>query len=625
MDDIERKIIRRVKSSTLPSQVFLFDVIYALHQTNYNSKSFDPHPISIRYTRWRTRNQRRVTIKSGWMQPDETFWDEVKKLASPGTCSLFMSCSAYVDWTKLGLWDKVLSGEIINPTPDVQRPEDEKKAGGKRWRPLWITEDPPTILTFRFAEKSGTIIAIDPRNYAGSFRPSFDVSGEPYTEDGATDFTEPQREQNRSIARVARMERFYNDHSTTLIEYDLGSMRWTFASQAEQIWRHSFIPKNMETHRHADTLELERAAYYGGRCECKRLGKVNEAVFQFDFNACYPYCAANFEVPIRLAFERDAADLTTLVACENGIHAIADVDIETEVPGFPLRLDDKVIYPVGRFRTTLAGPELSIAVNTGVISRVHSASVYDLGSPLLDFYTFWNELRCGIHKESHPDFYSFWKQLGNGLIGRLAQKHKKWTVLPNRIGEYPFECFWGHNPVTNQLTIFRTFAGVVSYLDDDGEAERSLPAIAAFVNSYARVLLWNAMSTAGHENVFYYDTDSIWVNRDGCERLFASELCDQTEWGKLKLVGGYSHVEFTGIKHYTADAVVKCAGMPKLRVALGTFDRDRYEVRKVMSDLWAKKSPFAEIVESKLGRAGPYRHGKVQQDGSIKPWRIEEW
>ena len=58
--------------------------------------------------------------------------------------------------------------------------------------------------------------------------------------------------------------------------------------------------------------------------------------------------------------------------------------------------------------------------------------------------------------------------------------------------------------------------------------------IASYITSLARLNLYNAARKAGVKNVYYCDTDSLYVNDEGMDRLTNSDMVHNTELGKWK-------------------------------------------------------------------------------------------
>jgi hypothetical protein len=93
------------------------------------------------------------------------------------------------------------------------------------------------------------------------------------------------------------------------------------------------------------------------------------------------------------------------------------------------------------------------------------------------------------------------------------------------------------------------------------ESRDSCPAIAACVTSYARVLLREYQSIAGDSNWYYSDTDSIWTNLLGYQRLMSAGHIKQDTLGKLSLKRVHDYLIVHGPKDYETPAGVTLKGV----------------------------------------------------------------
>ncbi|RLB83730.1 MAG: hypothetical protein DRH24_06540, partial [Deltaproteobacteria bacterium] len=154
-------------------------------------------------------------------------------------------------------------------------------------------------------------------------------------------------------------------------ENDLGRFAFTLAGQAFNALRHRFMTEEIVIHDNEEAAELELEAYFGGRCECFGLGRFRDKeLFYLDVNSMYPYVMKEFEYPIRLYKVEHNPSINKLKFHVNKHCVIAHVLIYTEKPMFPLRLENKVIYPTGYFWTTLTTPRLKLALKYAKIIKI---------------------------------------------------------------------------------------------------------------------------------------------------------------------------------------------------------------------------------------------------------------
>src|SRR4029077_14191401 len=142
-------------------------------------------------------------------------------------------------------------------------------------------------------------------------------------------------------------------------EGDLGGMAQTLPSLGMRAFRHRFMPHPPTIHNYEPVLLLERAAYHGGRCEAWHLGPVAAEVFKVDVNSLYPSQMANKLHPVKLKKLYPEGSLELLLEHARYDFVIAAVTGGLTEPLVPLR-KDKLLFPVGRFKTVLPSHELDL-------------------------------------------------------------------------------------------------------------------------------------------------------------------------------------------------------------------------------------------------------------------------
>jgi hypothetical protein len=222
-----------------------------------------------------------------------------------------------------------------------------------------VLSDPPTILPMRLAPGAGVLTVLDTRNHG--YAPVTGLSG-------------PRGD-------AAELARWVQSVASLLSRERLGGLSRTAGAQAWHSWRYAHLDHLIECHTHAPTLALERAAYGPGRCECYRLGRIDGPVFHLDAHALYPSLLSLCELPrARLGYRdmppRGFAEWLVATHC-----VIAEVEIETAEPLVPYqaRPGAPVVWPIGRWRTTVCGPELRLLCAAGTVRRWYRISWYASG------------------------------------------------------------------------------------------------------------------------------------------------------------------------------------------------------------------------------------------------------
>jgi hypothetical protein len=271
----------------------------------------------------------------------------------------------------------------------------------------------------------------------------------------------------------------------------------------------------------------------------------------------------------------------TAAACRiRGV--IAEVTVRTDLPIYPCRVrrnastekglvnhewrffkhtwGERVVYPVGTFRTILAGPELRTAFHLGHVVAVYRSACYRLAPAFESFGKELLELRRAAREQKRQVTEDVCKLTGNSLAGKLASRGGGWhndkkAKARKRWGT------WVESDMSEAVPKqFRALAGIVQQYHQGGEGPRAVPAVLAYLTSYGRQLLWSILATAGIHNVIWCDTDGLIVTPEGRDRIVASSHYADDEPGKLRLVNEVRSFRAWTPKHYYADGQLVLGG-----------------------------------------------------------------
>jgi hypothetical protein len=480
-----------------------------------------------------------------------------------------------------------------------------------------VIEGPPTIL--RWTKPGRSILMLDTLNW---WRVSLRELGEslgvaklemPKPGDSAEDWDVYCRRDVEVIRRAVLAWWHF------LLQHDLGGFAPTLAGQALRAFRHRFLKVPLLIDDNARALELARSAYVGGRVECFRIGHVEGPVYHFDVNSMYPYVMKTFEYPTVLRLVARKPSLKSLERWLETFAVVADVEIETDEPIYGLRLDGRLCFPVGRFRVSLCSGDLQEAIAAGRIRHVHLAALYDrapLFGPFVDtLYT----LRQRAQEQG--DYVQSWliKILLNSLYGKFGQAGHVWETV-NETASQEVRQWVELDYDTGETKSKRSFSGVVQELQTESESRESSPAIAAHVTSYARLTLWRLIQAAGTGEVFYVDTDSLFVGRAGAQRL--STFANETGLGGLKSCGEYAWIEVRAPKDYSTPETSTHKGIRAKALWLSP-DRVRQEQWTSLVGMLRRGDlglPTTRMVEKTLARV--YLKGVVGPGGVVSPFRL---
>lgn len=385
---------------------------------------------------------------------------------------------------------------------------------------------------------------------------------------------------------VEILRRFVLSYITFIQENNLGEVRVTIASQAFTTYRYKFMHKQPMIHINEDVLRLERSGYYGGRTECFFIGTLEgETHYYVDVNSMYPYVMLTKKIPHTLIGHSRNVPVRYLGVRLSKFYVVAKVRLNTDKIIYPYRRGKRLIFPVGRFITTLHHSELELAYKHGHIEHVYECAIYEHDYLFSDYVRFFYDLKQRYGREGKKTWRLITKLFLNSLYGKFGQiqptrklllvdKGDEIIRIPNLTEEdllqldhiYTSEMFriTGSHKESNRHFQLLMWYGSLYEESREGETLYSCPSIAGSVTAYARIRLWEIMSLAGLDNVYYIDTDSCIVNQDGYNNL--APMLNENEIGMLALEDTTERVVIHGNKDYEFGDTVRHKGLPKTAV-----------------------------------------------------------
>jgi hypothetical protein len=399
-----------------------------------------------------------------------------------------------------------------------------------------------------------------------------------------------------------------------ITKLQMGSIARTAAGQGWNRFRRHDMSVPIYAHQVPSVRKMERAAWHGGRCECFRLGKIDEPLWMLDVKSMYASIGARERFPIQLI---DYGDGCPLAFSQHRGHMIAEVRISTDEPAYPVRHKGIVVWPVGEYVTTLAWPELSHALACNRVIEIRRWANYST-APIFKTNSQWYfDARKSLSDKGFASMAGPLKAAQNAMYGYIGRRGKSWVDCEKRLPA-PWGQWWCRHPDTGLPTIYRSVGEVNQYADDRGEPVQAAPAIPATMSSYGRMILWDLIRNAGRENTYYVNTDGMMVNAAGRDRLIRDGHVVDGVPGKLDCRGTADHADIRACNHYQFGGKWTQGGAPKgcTRDSDGNVVWDEHV--SFDSTLW-QMDPFAHRYIMKL-RAGhrAYRHGHVDR-GIVTP------
>lgn len=307
--------------------------------------------------------------------------------------------------------------------------------------------------------------------------------------------------------------------SKIMSQWNCGDLSMTRASLAMLLYRGSFMNHNIKIHMNEHAMNLEIQAYYGGRTENFVVGKQpKQPYYYLDFNSLYPSVMADSLFSLRLRGRLKQYNPDDILEQMKIHNIVASVIVDIDKPCLPYRADRTLLFPIGKFQTTLAMPELEYAIKQGYVTKVLDAYAYHRSLIFKDYVDTLHKYKTESKKNGNPIETLNYKLLLNSLYGKFGQKRME-LVDTGLVDEEQYGTTTYINMVEKYMQVRRILNHKI-YVDSKPRiSPYSVPIIAAEVSSYGRMKLWKAMEQCGLENVYYVDTDSVFTNQTGYDRI----------------------------------------------------------------------------------------------------------
>jgi len=451
---------------------------------------------------------------------------------------------------------------------------------------------------------------------------------------------------------------------------DLSRLKATGSSLSFNAFKHKFyepIEKDDESwiwiHNWKRAIKLERESYRGGITDCFKIGESKEVLYKLDINSMYPSIMIEKLLPYQLIgnfheFNRSNEQLRRIyqIAKKNnyGIIVNATVELNKEnayiLNNFKDVSFNKSIFAYGKFNVSLCTPELEFLENCNTKITIHEINIYQTKVIFKEFVEFFYDVRLKAKREKNKINDEFCKLILNGQYGKWGQKKIDYDALESnskfyekyseiillmldrateRTGISNFEktiCYLGS--IVNEGELYVVNGKFYLLKKTEENSYDSFVAISSFITSYARMMLIKYLLIAERKNVYYCDTDSLFVNEIGFNNLKRNGYISETELGLLKVEGNVGFGSFYAPKFYDFDDERKCKGIKKDSLLLKENDKKAiYEIKswqRWKTDL--KKGYVNEqiIKTTKKETNKLYNKGKIDNLGNVIPFSIKE-
>lgn len=326
----------------------------------------------------------------------------------------------------------------------------------------------------------------------------------------------------------------------------------------------------------------DRPAIRGGRRDVTRVGEIPGGPFALvDFSNAHLTVAATLPTPKKRLGHYDSLENTWEWWHTRGFGVLAECEIDTPVPYYPLRTATGIFYPTGHFRTTLTSPEIARAKDAHHLQSVKAGWVHDLGYPLQSWAQWCLRLLDGTNISTPPVVNTMVKQWGRSVIGKFAGRSARQTDLGPAL--YPhWKLIRGTTGPDHAPAADVHIAGRHWWYQMDQEGDNAYPAVLAWVESYVRVALNAMLDLLGEDMWVCCDTDGAvldltrarsWLGKRSWPlgrvrgpMTVAEAVCEAVRgvcWPLVPRVKLLSEtLTVAGPQHYAGDTFERMAGRP---------------------------------------------------------------
>lgn len=318
--------------------------------------------------------------------------------------------------------------------------------------------------------------------------------------------------------------------------------KYTTSSTALRAWQTTL---NETLFRLSDEMDdFVRKSYSGGLVYVKKLDIYHD-IHVFDFNSMYPSVMRDHKFPYGQAHW-----VTKYVG--QGFYECTVYAKRAKFLFLNGYSNDgkKHARLGGTFKAWITDAEYELALELGYQIQIERGLVFDHSGYLFkEFVDMCERLRLAHGKDSVGTIV---KYIQNSLYGKFGAKKFREKIVYS-----PDENLKNRTPFVDPIS--GEFQGL--YLDIEATDESyMLPYLASYTTALARCKLVRAILLCGIDNVVYGDTDSLFVNEKGKEKLSS---CLGETYGKIKLENTFKRVLIVAPKLYFGDNKKRAKGFPK--------------------------------------------------------------
>lgn len=362
----------------------------------------------------------------------------------------------------------------------------------------------------------------------------------------------------------------------------VGIIKLTISSLSMYDYRKNYL--NMDL-CFSDKVDDFYQSYYGGRTEVFQLGETNSTVY--DINSLYPYAMLNCVFPsvkdLKRVEKLDKKYLLYLIQRYEGLVHLELNHKESYFGFIPVkytnsRNETKLIFPVGKFKTTINFNELRFALKNNMveIGKI-SYAVYGLPiiSPFQDFVT----NNYNQRKESKNDLEKLIIKLKlNSLYGKFAMRKKFTNTYYDCI---PFDLIseLEQTEIYHKIKLFNHERNDCFIETENIKFKNSffaIPTYSSYITSYARIILLQNLLNNQKNGVTYCDTDSIFLEKDFIGSVGVELGQFKKENKQVKEIKGLKHYTYIDLETNQLNETLKGVSRSSIKISDNMYKKVQY-------------------------------------------------
>jgi hypothetical protein len=275
-------------------------------------------------------------------------------------------------------------------------------------------------------------------------------------------------------------------------------------------------------------------------------------IYAYDVNSLYPFTMKTFPMPIGniTFFEGDITKFNPDAFGFFEVEITAPIDLNIPILQTKAKINNnlRTVAPLGTWTDMIFSEEINNAIKFGYKFKILRGYLFEKDFIFTDYINDLYEIKKANNK--NDAMYLISKLLMNSLYGRFGMDYRmdEHIIIDN---DQLYNII--DNYSINEIIDLNNNKSLVSYIDDNkletillsnkNEFNISI-GIASAITSYSRIHMSQFKSIDNHYNLYYSDTDSIYIDKPLDDSFISNEL------GKMKLEYIFNEAVFLSSKVY---------------------------------------------------------------------------